>query len=136
MLQPELTMVGAQVSGSGMVNSLPLSLYNGLMHAPEHAHAGVVPPLVFQDASNLGSFDPVVTIAADATGPSVHQASRTRPFHMESELPNRSASILRVQRWQRGCYFSPHLLPQVPPWVRALQALPGMLPPKLPPVAS
>jgi hypothetical protein len=110
-----------------MVTLLPLRLLNGLLHAPEHSRAGIVPPLEFQDARDHQRLFPVFTKAADAPGPLVQQESRTRPFHLESVLVKGAASILRVHKWQRGCFFSPAMLPEAPPWIPVIQAREGTL---------
>lgn len=111
-----------QVTGSGMVHELPQDLENGLLHAPYRVHSGVVPH--FQIMNNIRDIhrdkSTPNTTAADIPGPLVTQTNRTRPFRMEAALRDSSPFILRVRRWQRGCYISPDLQPQQAPWEEAL----------------
>jgi hypothetical protein len=119
-----------QVTGSGMVHEIPQDLENGLLHAPHRIHSGVVPHFQIHphvDDLHKGKITPD-TKAADIPGPLVTQTSRTRPFHMSAVLPSSNPFLLRVRRWQRGCYVSPELLHQLPPWGDILIPQKGVIP--------
>lgn len=117
-----------QITGGGMVHEVPQDLENGLLHAPHRIHTGVVPH--FEIRPDVIDFHRTKiyprTTAADAPGPLVSQTTRTRPFRMDAKLVDSHAFMLRVQRWQRACNYSPDIMPEVPPWWEVLGLGSGM----------
>jgi hypothetical protein len=105
-----------QIRGSGFFEIVPSrpDLHDGLLHAPK---LQALPNISMHVAWHAPSAKVRQhQLQLKSTNPSL-QASQ-RMFHLEGSVPLAEPLTLRVEKWQRGAFLAPGLLPRFPPWLQ------------------